>query len=247
MKIYKRLCPNGYAAIKRNKLRIGSLYYYRKIEDQNRQDKTEGLPTILMRSPPEGRTVSATEFNQYAKAAGLPFKINNAKLKINFKGRATMRFESEINFLVFCSTFIDGDDLESIKNTDHLGEHLIEITDPQKFKDLVALKLLDCFQDDSIKIKGFFDSISSSMTFVRYQDNEEIDDHGEFLQSLNKTIDLGHAFIKPTSYSPESEYRFIWLPFDNSSGTACPLPFGFKFIDIEVPDIWSVLEDYEIK
>ena len=246
MKILKRLCPNGYAAIKRNKLRIGSLSYYRKIEDQNRQDKSEGLPTILMRSPPEGRTVSAIEFNNYAKAAGLPFKINNEKIKLNFKGPGVMRFESEINFLVFCTTFIDGDSLESLNDSAHLGEHLIKITDPQKFKDLIALKLLECFRDDSIKLKGIFDSVSSAMDYVRYQTKEEIDDNGGIFQSINASVDLGHAFIKPTSYSHESEYRFIWLPFDNSSGTACQLPFGFKFIDIEVPDIWSTIEDFEM-
>ncbi len=246
MKIYKRLCPNGYAAIKLNKLRIGSLSYYRKIEDQNRQDKSEGFPTILMRSPPEGRTVSAAEFNHYAKVAGLPFKINNDKINLNFKGSGVMRLESEINFLVFCTTFIDGNGSESLKDSAHLGEHLIKITDPQKFKDLIALKLLDCFRDDSIKLKGSFDSVSSAMDYVRYQKKEEIDDNGSILRSINASFDISHAFIKPTSYCHESEYRFIWLPFDNSSGTACQLPFGFKFIDIEVPGIWSTLEDFEI-
>jgi hypothetical protein len=47
--IVKRLCDHGYTAIKDNKIRIGSINYYRDIEDEHRRDGLEGAPAQFLR------------------------------------------------------------------------------------------------------------------------------------------------------------------------------------------------------
>lgn len=244
MIVIKRLCKHGYAALMNETIRIGSLKYYRGIEDNNRRDDTEGLPSLLMRSPDEGRVVTAQEFNAYSEATGSPIRINSDKLKLNFKGKGTMIFESEINFPVYCTTIIDANRKSNHESTEHLGEHKVRIINPQDFKDMVALNLLKCFQSGSIKLRGSYDSVSSAMRDVIYQDKNPIDDCGRPLNIQNPTMDIGNAFIKPKMYSHENEFRFIWLPYDNPSKMACALPYGFRYIDLRIPGIRSCIQDF---
>jgi len=241
MKVYKKLCKDGYAALKCNVVRIGSLKYYSEIEDEDRRDKDEGVPKILMRSYSKGRVVSSKDFNTYSEASGSPIRIANDNLKLRFKGKGNFEFKSGMNFFVYCTTIVD-DDL-SMEATNHLGTHAVHIASPKKFKDMIADRLLNKLRCDAIKLEGACDSISSAMRDVLYQDKIPVDDEGKVLDFSKSPMDVGNAFVKPVSYRLEAEYRFIWLPFHNTTGTACMLPYGFKFIDLEVPGIWACLQD----
>ena len=226
-------------------IRIGSLLYYRKIEEESRSDRNEGFRSYFIEGEKDvGRKIEAGEFNKVAALAGSNIRFNTDRpnpLALQMRGGGKFIFDSDINLFVFCATIEDKPNPSLDKK---FGAHKIHIFDLERFKDLVKNELLNhLFQKRSIKLTGNADSVSAGHHKVLYRDKPSInsDDVPEDLEY--PSLNMDDVFIKPhgEGFEEEHEYRFCWLPFDNPTGTMCSLPTGFKFIDLKIPDIKSAI------
>ncbi|PCJ25082.1 MAG: hypothetical protein COA96_08025 [SAR86 cluster bacterium] len=226
-------------------VRIGSLLYYRKIEEESRNDRNEGFRSYFIEGKKDvGRKIEAGEFNKVAALAGSNIRFNTDRpnpLALQMRGGGKFTFDSDINLFVFCATIEDEPNPSLNKK---FGAHKIHVFDPDRFKDLVRNELLNLIlHKRSIKLPGKADSISATHHEVLYRDKPavNVDDVREDLE--HPALNTDDVFIKPQNegFEEECEYRFCWIPSDNPTGTMCNLPTGFKFIDLEIPDIKSAI------
>src|SRR4030067_2829253 len=99
MIIYKSL-PDKYChqALDLGRIRLGSLFYYREIEDGNRKDSSEGpIPFHIFE-----QELDADRFNNLA--AGTPFRLKSP-WKIKIEGAGRLIIQNEFNTFVYCCSW----------------------------------------------------------------------------------------------------------------------------------------------
>lgn len=239
MRIIKRLGDTAFEQFSQGNIRVGSLSYYRGIEDAARADATEGpRPVHVQGRGDDPVTISAEEINSLATQAGSAIRVEDPNLKFNLKGKGKMLFYSDVNIFVFCASRV----VDDCKDLDpKFGTNFVEITEPDRFARMVARVLSnEIFAKKAISLKGKADSISFAHREVTYQNKGSVAGSGSTSSSSTSNFPLDEAFVKPPEFEREREYRFVWLPFFNPGGTACNLPIGFKYVDINVPDLSQV-------
>jgi hypothetical protein len=103
MQIVKRLDDTAFEFLKNGSIRIGSLLYYRSIEDISRKDNFEGQRPVHVQGGDEYPTVlTSDEFNTISEHVGSIIRINKKELKINIKGKGKFIIDSDWNIFVFC-------------------------------------------------------------------------------------------------------------------------------------------------
>lgn len=234
MRIIKCLDDISFDAFRRGNVRIGSLRYYKMMEDPARADGKEGPIAIQIKGhETEGRNVSADEFNRISMRAGNSFRIKGIRFAL--KNGASILLDSTANIFVFCaSRFLDGDQALG----DKFGNHFIEIFDIQGFVKAVSNVLsYEVFRKKSLVLKGDADSFAYRHQKVTYGNKDPIDSDSAVEDTELPYFNLDEVFLKPEEYISENEYRFIWFPHFKKNGTMCSLPYDFKYLDIHVPRI----------
>jgi hypothetical protein len=240
MKLVKRLDDTAFEFLKNGSIRVGSLLYYRNIEDESRKDNLEGQPPVHVQGGEESPTVlTADEFNSMSEHVGSVFRINKKDLKFNIKGKGKFIIDSDWNVFVFCCS-IDAPDQEELH--EKFGKNKIEIHDPKMFSHLIALSLNKHVIDgEAVKLQGQADSISHGHRSIIYKDKSALTPQDVENNSNRGVFNLSEAFVKDVEFEAENEYRFVWFPYDNPSKTMCNLPYGFKYIDLKIPEIWGAI------
>jgi hypothetical protein len=236
-KIIKRLSKENFKRILSGNIRIGSLRYYRNIEDENRNDTAEGLIPLHIKAENGDRIVKRSEFNKMAFASGSAIRINEDKFKIRMREGVTFTSSSDINAYMFCTT------LEEDLNRDldeKFGGYKIEITNPREFGQVISGKLAEeTFNNKTLIAKGVADSFMCGQAKVLYKPKESIDFDTLDKSGNEPSINIDGMFIKPSGqgFEEDKEYRFIWYPSHNPTQTMCSIPMDFEFVDLHIPEI----------
>jgi hypothetical protein len=236
--LVKRFGEEAFKSLKRGNFRVGTLAYYRDIEEVERRDSGEGpAPVHFEASNGVPRVIEAEEFNRVSGAVGVPFKIN-APLKLKLKGPGKLILDTGLNVFVFCATEEDGPNpaLDS-----KFGRRKIYIPDPNAFSDAIANKLfLEVIHARTVKVNENANSISHGHGAVAYRPKPAL--RAEDI--TDPRINLTQVFIKGFGpYEQEMEYRFMWFPEDNRNNKLCFLPPGLKYLDLNFPEIWNHIEE----
>jgi len=236
--LVKRFEEEAFESLKRGIFRVGTLAYYRDIEEHERRDAGEGPPPVNFEaSDGAPRVIEAEEFNRVSGALGVPFKINAPlKLKLNCPGKLIL--DTGLNVFIFCATDEDGPNpaLDS-----KFGRRKIFIPDPNAFSDAIANKLfLEVIHARTVKVNENANSISHGHSAVAYRPKPALRPE----DITDTRIDLTQVFIKELGrYGQEMEYRFMWFPEDNRNNKLCFLPLGLKYLDLNFPEIWNYIEE----
>ncbi len=235
-------------AISHGKLRIGTINYYRKIEDNTRKDSEEGLGNIIW----AGNKLPADQFNKIFT----PF--DNVSLKegwaIENNGAKIIGASPNFNLFIFCYSWID--DISEIskisesKATDYffitdLHQFVIKLTNEVK---RIGFEMVHQYEperaEEIIKrttvvdttYKVFYSNESKSRVVT--EENVENFEVKKFL-----SFDL---FQKNKSYEFEQEVRTAWtFVYQDEKGRkqALQLPHpDLDYIDVEIGELPISLE-----
>jgi hypothetical protein len=239
-KVIKRLNKENFDRMLSGHIRIGSLRYYRNIEDENRKDGSEGLIPLHVKAEGEDRIFTGSEFNKISYASGSRIRMKD-DFKIRMKEGVTFRSDSDLNAYMFCTT-VEDDKFESLDKK--FGDHKIEIFDLREFGRIISRKLEEeTFELGCLEAEGEADSITCGQAKVLYMSKESINYDTLNRPGSEPSVNIDGMFIKPSGegYEEENEYRFVWYPFHNPSRTMCSIGLGFKYKDLYAPDIKSVI------
>jgi len=238
MRIFKRLSADAFAAFETGSVRIGSLKYYQTIEDSNRNDSGEGPLAVHIRGRESGtREIGADEFNRVAGAIGSIYRIKDPKLKFVLNGPGALTMQSDINVLVFCAS---ADRSSDEKLDAKFGARVVEIVEPDHFAKSIAGALNQEIQPGGrIDLRGgTADSISFAHRPVEYLGKSPIPPEEAVGGFVFNPMDV---FKKDLAFQNEAEYRFQWFPYCHKTQTLCSVGIGFRYIDLQIPEIWSTL------
>ena len=244
LKIIKRYTPEGYKALREGWIRIGSLQYYRRIEDASRADAGEGPRGVIFYGDKSGnRTITAEEMNRASIQAGSIFRIVKPEFKVVLENNTSLVIDTDMNLLVFCTTIVKGNNHKDEHLSRKFGEHTVAVTNVTLFEKLITNALLLKFVvNKEIALKSEVHSISYCRQKVMYQQKgyipaEEVKVNGTQEPVLNSK----DVFMKDVRFAEENEMRFVWFPQNDQLKMACSLPFGFKYLDLHVPKIWKAI------
>jgi hypothetical protein len=207
--VYKHLASKWKkGALEKGCIRLGTISYYREIEDEARRDILEGEKQSYIGGEGKHVTLPAEQVNKYEKYLGLNLGDN---IQIKMGPKSKIYSPPQFNALTFCCSVSDdihlGDEFYSIIN---LSEFCLDISR------ILDSNLLDKLGDDVSKETHEFLGIHKC---VEYVDNKGFNllDNNDVMKVENRNgIHLSEVFEKEESFSPEKEYRFIWVPVEKS-------------------------------
>lgn len=230
-------------ALLRRNIRIGSIAYYREIEDLKFKDEDEG----------EGRTAYKSKTVLTEELFNKIFSDGNIRLtngwKIDTNGNTFYSERCTFNAFVFsCSLLKRRKDIQTTENLFKSNSHYF-IKDIWKFAygvaEQIRIKVI-CFIEENPD-KAFFDpkeheklTVLPVFGKVLYTDenkhrlvtNNNIESFDPF------AIGLDNFFKKPKKYASENEFRFMWfLNLGNIDNDEWSLISSYlNFIDISLED-----------
>jgi hypothetical protein len=227
-------------AISQGNIRVGTINFYRKIEDETRKDGDEGLGNIIW----AGDELTAENFNKIFT----PF--DKVKLgggwNIKNKGAKLVGAYPNFNLFTFCFSQVNSPDeikatsggkansyyfisdfpafvIKLTNEIEKIGKEWIRKCEPDKADQIIQnLKVVDC----TYKINYSDDSKARIVT------EENVD---SFIPKQFVSHDF---FIKKCSFSYEQEVRTIWVfLYTDEQGRLQPLPIphqDVEFVDLEL-------------
>lgn len=224
--IFKKVNEEVAKKVKEGFLRIGSLKYYKKIEDRERRDNLEGIPDKKLFG--NGRIFTPQEVNKINESVGSVFRIKKA---VQIIGEGAIIIEGDWNIHIFCTSVGDN---EIAKSLNKFGSKAFEIINPERFSKIVANVLYEQYKNDLLKNKEI-DTVYYFNKKVEYLDTKDSKDYIKNDELGLRVVDIQAAFTKPGSFSDESEHRFIWSP--QSKNLHVPLTYGHEYVDIYIPNL----------
>lgn len=235
------------SAVNEGRVRIGTINYYREIEDEQRVDVEEGLGKIIWC----GQKLNQDNFNKiFSRFDGIEmvngWSIENNGLPIH---------GSYPNFNAFVYCYSEVENAEQIASTSGgKGESFICLANPAKFVEAVRGQLtpliVRCIQeraapDEKEKILETLEILDVNYR-INYNDErkDRLIDERNIEEFDPMTFHSQDFFQKATSYSYEREVRTVWLPVAkhpiNGSDVPLAIPPEWKFKDISVdPSVLS--------
>lgn len=222
MRIYKYIPKQYLDSFKKNgQINIGTIEYYRNIESEQRKDTTEGRFIYRFHSKNKPILLSNAEANSITN----DYRIgNDTKIQI----MPNTYFESDLkvpNVFVFCASIMNTSDLKL-----KFGDICYEIINIQTFGEIIFNKL-----NEIQRIKSWIarpvEYIDSKIVYVNAENKSKVlpkkklklsDKHGI------RIIHINDYYIKSKEFSPESEFRYIFIPENEPT---------FINKTIQVPDI----------
>ena len=213
-------------------IRIGSLAYYRDIEDIHRADFFEGVPSRFIKG--EVGPLSADELNTISREVGSIYRFSGPR-KLMLHGDSTLRIDSDFNVHIFCASQVDATrELHEFKK---FGDCQFEIVDVDGFSRAIGRGLLDAYSRGVIRMRDKdMDQIQGAYEAVVYDEKQ-----GGYIswQEDQKIplVNAGAVFTKLKKFQPEKEFRFVWAPYSRAKKLNCHLPHGHKFVDLNVTNL----------
>ena len=248
MYLVKSLQPeHRLSALDSGEVRIGTINYYREIEDQARVDGNEGLGKIVWC----GQELKQEHFNKIFS----PFDGIQLMNGWSIKNNGTPIHGSYPSFNAFVYCYSEVQDAEQIAATSGgKGESFICFPDPARFVKMVREELrpriVAAVQQHAAPTER--DQILSTLEIldVNYRINycderkDRLVDEGNIDDFNPMAFHPQDFFQKATAYSYEREVRTVWLPVATNpvNGSEVPLqiPHNWRFEDINVdPNVLS--------
>lgn len=235
MRIVKRFNDEAFESLQRGVIRIGSLAYYRKnIESSERLDVTEGPIGALIHSQEGTVELSGEQLNCVMKEIGVRYRIST-KFKVTLQKGVVLKIDSDVNVFIFCASI---DALEDEALSQKFGQNVVEVVDAAGFSKLISAHLHQkVIVEKCLDLKGNADRIGGAYEPVSYREKTPRALH----ELKGSGVDMSGVFVKPRGYEQEREFRFAWIPLWSNNETACDLPVSFKYIDLEIPEVWKYL------
>ena len=182
MNLLKRVDkPEVLDLILKGSIQLGTLSKYKTTEDAQRVDDCEGQRPIYFNAK-AGDKLSKDSFNTLSGHIGSGIKINDPKLKFNFKHDSKFIFESNVNIFIYCISNSSEDD-EYLNQK--YGNYKIRIKDIKLFKFLIANKLEEeIIKNQKIKLNWPANTISYGHHEILYLEKSPIDSSG--IKHFNK-------------------------------------------------------------
>jgi len=239
-RIVKRVSEHVMSELRKGVIRIGSIHYYRSIEDANRKDSLEGLPPISLATKGGNRIINHEQFNKLSSYSGQGFKLQDG-WSFELKQGASLKFEHMANIFVFCVSIDEG---EQSDLSHKFGTHIYEITNIDMFANMITDELMKIISDKNLIIDdGGYDSVRWSMRPIKYKEKSEID--SDLLKQLQtpREFDMQQVFTKDFSFKEEKELRFVWFPQCSTEDRFFTLPANFTFVDLYLPNLWNSIRE----
>ncbi len=227
------------SAIDEGAIRIGTINYYREIEDDTRKDANEGLGEVIWK----GQKLSAEEHNRIFTFTENVKIINN--WSIENKGMPLVGSYPNFNVYTFCLSQTDSlETIEIERISGGKSPHYYFITDYSQFVRILTSKIkeatLTFIRENKTDITPeLIDKIEvKDCTYrINYSDASKArivteENSKEFNPTLLHTQDF---FQKHTSFSNEQEVRIIWI-FVIREGKKIK-PLSFPLPDVEYLDL----------
>lgn len=209
-----------------NTIRLGTLWGYRKEEDELLKDEGEGKFDVSLQFP-ELTQVSQGWFSEIDDGTSSTVQIDQAMFTgagVAIKGITFNK--SEYNAWIFCTSFGDAG-VGSVTQT-HDSAWLIRGETVNEFGNYLSQLLLANIQADDLP-----PHLVKQYSLRDFQTRLGIQFEARSIEYGNRTIEIGSEtdfpieklrelrasipFTKPERFSDEREFRFIfWLTFDNA-------------------------------
>lgn len=256
MKYYLKFLGEEFleSAINEGAIRIGTINYYRKIEDNTRKDANEGLGEVIWK----GQKLSMEDHNRIFAFTNKVKMING--WSIENKGMPLVGSYPNFNVYTFCfsqTESLEKDEIEKISGGK--ASHYYFISDLPKFVRVLTKEIRDAGIDF---IKNNKTDISSDLIDkievidcvygINYEDSSKArivteENVKTFDPTLLHTQDF---FQKQTSFSNEQEIRIIWMFVikDENGITPISLPLPhIEHLDLKTGELAISKEPIENK
>ncbi len=232
-----KFCKPEHNIHKGAKLRVGTLFGYRSIENSELQDEAEGLYEFTIEFPEEitldrrwanllfqgaigfGDTHDIPRFpGSFSVDITKMHQVRQTADSVVVKDTVVKIHRSVNNCLIFCMSIFDKPDAKPFKNyEDHWAFPEASANEfARRLGSLIFQQAKVSFFDDSILEKHSLATVSRLSLNVQhkkvsYRDRHmRITEHSKptYEELLNSLIDI--PFFKPDRFSPEKEYRFVF-------------------------------------
>ena len=179
--------------------------------------------------------LSGEQINRVMEEVGARYRVSPKVLLVLQKG-ASLKFDSDVNVFVFCTSM---DALQDVELSKKFGQNVVEVVDAEGFSKLISDRLCQkVIVERCLDLKGNADRIGGAYKPVSYREKTP-----RALHELKgrRLIDMSGVFVKPRHHEEEREFRFAWIPLWSNDRTGCDLPVGFEYLDLEVPEVWKYL------
>jgi len=193
----------------------------------------EGPIGVLIHARDRAVELSGEQMNRIFKEVGARYRLS---VRVVLEEGVSLKVDSDVNVFVFCTSI---DALKDEALSQKFGQNVVEIVDVEGFSKLISTRLHQkVIVERSLHLKGSADCIGGSYDPVSYREKTP-----RALHELrgDGAVDMSGIFVKPKYYEDEREFRFAWIPLWSKDGTGCDLPIDFKYLDLEVPEVWTYL------
>ncbi len=223
------------AALRKGKVRIGTINYYRQIEDAERADGEEGLGKVVWC----GQHLSQENFNKiFSPFDGIEM-ING--WSIENKGCPILASYPNFNAFVYCYSAVEN--LGEIASTARgKGDSYFCVANPARFVSSVREKLTPIIrravQDRAAPEEREQILNTLEILDVNYRINYDDERKDRLVDEANiddfnpMAFHPQDFFQKATSYSYEQEVRTVWLPIAKH-------PITGKDVPLSIPPEWK--------
>ncbi len=228
-------------ALKKGKVRIGTINYYRQIEDAERADGDEGLGKVVW----SGQHLSQENFNKiFSPFDGI--EMTNG-WSIDNKGCPIHASYPNFNAFVYCYSAVEKSG-EIASTARGKGDSFLCVANPARFVASVRERLTPIIQraveqraapDEREQILKTLEILDVNYR-INYNDErkDRLVDEKNINQFKPMSFHPQDFFQKATSYSYEQEVRTVWLPIAKHPITGAdvplPIPPEWKHRDITV-------------
>ncbi|KAF5426444.1 MAG: hypothetical protein C5S41_02595 [Candidatus Methanomarinus sp.] len=226
-------------ALKKGRIRIGTIFYYKQFEDEAIGDPSEGLQPYLL-SPEENTPMilSGEEADRIFKRSGFSFR-HEWTLDLGIKGK--LLIDNMFNTFMFCCSYSESNNIKPIKE---FGDSLYIINDPVAFGHFVGKyigkNILPKYKtkDGKIPDRYYFDHRKVNYTVK----TKEISDTKK-IPNFDKKVQIDDISTKDLRFAYQNEYRFSWYYYYSRKLGNQIVCFSNKpeFVDIESEKITKFL------
>ena len=182
------------------KILIGTLSYYRNIEDETKADRNEGKKSIVTTFPKEEIIKSTEEFDS---------KLGFLKDSNIHYVKGTIKVEADTNFIgdddipdayIYCTS-----KTYSKKLKEKWGNYCVEIFDVERFLHIISMELFNLwliYDPSMVPVSGMV---------IKYIWHE--------IKDENK---ISGNWIKDIKYRDEAEFRLTFVPIIKKDGAIIP-------------------------
>ena len=203
-------------ALSGGSIRLGSLRYYRKIEDPRWRDEDEGLGRVVVKT---GQPITPDAQRRIFQTEDLP---TSGLWTIDTGGTPLTGERGSFNCMIFCCSMV-----RKLRNLDRMHEifetnaHYF-IRDVWKFADGIAAQLQEIIktQDTDLASKVTILSVVDPVQYSDAPKERVVDDEnlGTFDASSLDLATMRQVIQKPIRFERERELRFWWVPVAKERG-----------------------------